>query len=83
MSCPLDHLLNPAEFDPSAVEFVREWSFLNNPRIPAALTASVQHTAIAAAGGAAELERLRALGGRQERRKGEPRQSTGWGSRWG
>jgi hypothetical protein len=40
--CPLDHLLNPAELKPSAEEWVREWSFLDNPRTPAALRASAR-----------------------------------------
>ena len=39
---------------------MREWSFLNNPRTPAALRASVRTTRVDPRGGAAEVARLRA-----------------------
>lgn len=61
--CPLDHLLNPAEFVPSTEPHVREWSFLLNPRTPTSLLSSVAATQLDAAGGPTELARLRGLSG--------------------
>ena len=60
-NCPLDHMLNPAELKPSPARFVREYSFLTNPRLPAAFRASAAHVRLdlhAAGGRAAERARL-------------------------
>jgi len=59
--CPLDHLVNPAEFKPSSAAYVREYSFLENPRVPHELRASVVHTAVQIHGGNAEWLRLKSL----------------------
>ena len=40
---------------------MREWSFLDNPRTPAALLASARTTRVDPHGGAAEVARLRAV----------------------
>jgi hypothetical protein len=50
-----------AEFKPSVGAHVREYSFLSNPRVPAAFAAARNVTALDVRGGAAELRRLRAM----------------------
>lgn len=60
-SCPLDHMLNPAELKPSPAAYVREWSFLRHPRLPPSFapTAALR-SAVNLDQGAAEMRRLRA-----------------------
>jgi arabinosyltransferase len=56
--CPLDHMLNPAELKPQPAAYVREHSFLANPRLHPSLHQWTS-TALRVAGGEAEWHRLR------------------------
>ena len=53
--------LNPAELKPSPKRYVREYSFLRNPRLPRAFATSRNATRVALNGGLTEAARLRAL----------------------
>lgn len=59
--CPLDHMLNPAEFKPSTAAHVREWSFLRNPRVSDTFRAARNATAVQVADGTREAARLRRM----------------------
>ena len=60
--CPLDHLINPAEVKPRVAAHMREYSFLQNPRLDrAAFAASRNATAIDVRGGGREARRLRGM----------------------
>jgi hypothetical protein len=57
-NCPLDHFLEPAMLDP--VNTVREWSFLDNPRVPAAVRSSIEHVSVSAQTPMAQLKQAHA-----------------------
>ena len=58
--CPLDHLLNPAELKPEPTRYVREYSFLQNPKLHIEFAPSTAfRTAVQLASGSSEMRRLR------------------------
>ena len=61
MACPLDHMLNPAEFKPNAAAHVREYSFLQNPRMTKSFASGINKTSINVKGGSAEAARLKSF----------------------
>ena len=60
-NCPLDHLFNPSELKPSPAAYVREHSFLDNPKLPSSHRRGVVRTSIDLDGGDREWRRLKEL----------------------
>ena len=60
-NCPLDHMLNPAELKPDPTRFVREHSFLVNPRTPSVYREKAAQVRLDVHGGTAERSRLDSL----------------------
>ena len=58
-NCPLDHFLEVGMLDP--VNTVREWSFLDNPRMPAAAKTSTAQVTLTKGGAASDFARLEAM----------------------